>query len=91
VSDFSWEASRILEYVRDTALFIQRPSFALKPRVFPDGNMWCALYGENLQEGVAGFGETPEAAACDFDNNWWGQKLNIPPRPTAPTGVAESR
>ena len=23
-----------------------------------DGSQWCALVGENLQEGVAGFGET---------------------------------
>lgn len=23
-----------------------------------DGNMWCALIGINLQEGVAGFGKT---------------------------------
>ena len=24
-----------------------------------DGDEWCALMGENLQEGLAGFGETP--------------------------------
>lgn len=24
-------------------------------RVFKDGNMWCALWGNNLQEGVVGF------------------------------------
>jgi len=22
--------------------------------------MWCALYGDNLQDGVVGFGESPE-------------------------------
>ena len=27
-----------------------------------DGDQWCALYGENLQEGVAGFGRTPAEA-----------------------------
>lgn len=27
-----------------------------------DGDKWCALAGENLQEGVAGFGDTPSAA-----------------------------
>ena len=31
-------------------------------RIFPDGNMWCALIGPDLQEGVAGFGTTPEQA-----------------------------
>lgn len=78
MTDYSFEVARAMEYVRDTALFLQRPFFALKPRIMPDGNQWCALYGENLQEGVAGFGDTPEAAACDFDNNWFSQKLHIP-------------
>lgn len=31
-------------------------------RIFPDGDMWCALIGPDLQEGVAGFGTTPEKA-----------------------------
>jgi hypothetical protein len=26
---------------------------------YPDGDQWCALLGENLQEGEAGFGNTP--------------------------------
>ena len=48
-----------------------RPSTIYKPRVFPDGNMWCALYGENIQEGVAGFGKSPALAMKDFDDNWY--------------------
>lgn len=47
-----------------------RPSTLYKPRVFPDGDMWCALYGINIQEGVAGFGESPALAMEDFDVNW---------------------
>jgi hypothetical protein len=47
-----------------------RPSTLYKPRVYPDGNMWCALYGENIQEGVTGFGKSPELAMLDFDDNW---------------------
>lgn len=54
-----------------------RPFMLLRPKVFPDGNQWCALYGENTQEGVAGFGDTPSLAALDFDKNWYGQKLRI--------------
>lgn len=42
----------------------------LKPRVFIDGNMWCVLYGDNLQEGIAGFGETPRKAVYDFNKQW---------------------
>ncbi|MET3790694.1 hypothetical protein [Aquamicrobium terrae] len=51
------------------------PHVLMRPRSFPDGNMWCALYGENLQEGVAGFGKTPERAVADFDKNWREQTL----------------
>lgn len=33
--------------------------------IFMDGNKWCALKGENLQTGHAGFGDTPNEA---FEN-----------------------
>jgi hypothetical protein len=42
----------------------------LKPRLSIDGNQWCALYGDNLQDGVAGFGDSPDKAYWDFDKNW---------------------
>lgn len=47
-----------------------RPSAVYRPRIAIDGNMWCALYGDNIQEGVAGFGESPAKAMADFDKNW---------------------
>ena len=53
----------------------RRPFMLLRPAIYPDGDQWCALHGENLQEGVAGFGDTPEAAARDFDRNWSSQTL----------------
>ena len=53
----------------------KRPFMLLKPRIYPDGNMWCALYGDNIQEGVAGFGETPEKASIDFDIQWLNQRM----------------
>lgn len=53
------------------------PHVLMRPAIFPDGNTWCALYGEDLQSGVAGFGETPEAACADFDKNWSSQKLSM--------------
>lgn len=46
------------------------PHVLLKPKFGRDGNQYYFLYGDNLQEGVAGFGDTPEKAAEDFDNNW---------------------
>jgi hypothetical protein len=47
-----------------------RPCVLFKPRLFIDGDKWCALYGANLQEGVAGFGDTPELAMKAFDTAW---------------------
>lgn len=38
---------------------------------FKDGDHWCYLLGPNLQEGVAGFGKTIQAAACDFNKNYY--------------------
>lgn len=46
------------------------PHAVMRPRVFLDGEVWCALYGENVQDGVAGFGPTPEKACADFDALW---------------------
>ena len=55
---------------QDAAWEQQRPSVVFKPTLGKDGNMWCALFGENLQEGVAGFGETPAKAMYAFDTAW---------------------
>ena len=48
----------------------------LKPRVFIDGDQWCVLWGENVQDGVAGFGDTPRLAAYDFVRAW-GRRLPL--------------
>jgi len=45
----------------------------MQPKIYPDGDQWCVLYGDNLQEGVAGFGDTPHKAAMDFEQNWYNQ------------------
>ncbi|HEY0684695.1 MAG TPA: hypothetical protein VGD45_20330 [Steroidobacter sp.] len=49
---------------------MRRPSVLYRPALSIDGDHWCALYGENLQDGVAGFGKSPAAAMTDFDVNW---------------------
>lgn len=55
-----------------------RPHIIFRPKITIDGNVWCALYGENLQEGIAGFGITPQAACLDFDKAW--QRSKTPSR-----------
>lgn len=58
---------------------IPTPFTTLRPRMFRDGDKWCALYGDDLQAGVAGFGDSPEQAAMDFDTAW-GKKLTPYPK-----------
>jgi len=64
------EAQMASVSVRDSAACYERPSAIFKPRLSIDGNQWCALYGENLQDGVAGFGDSPADAMWDFDKAW---------------------
>lgn len=47
-----------------------RPSTVYKPKLFIDGDEWCALFGENIQDGVAGFGKSPAKAMYAFDCAW---------------------
>lgn len=42
-------------------------SLGIKP--FKYGNQWCYLYGDNIQEGICGFGSTIYEAAWDFYSN----------------------
>jgi len=55
-----------------------RPSVLYRPTILLDGNCYCALYGEDLMSGCAGFGETMAAAMADFDHNWHAQKAPTP-------------
>jgi len=64
------------ECAADAADEWKRPSAVYRPRVYIDGNKWCALYGENIQDGVAGFGDSPAAAMADFDAAW-KRKLRV--------------
>lgn len=42
---------------------------AVGAKLSKDGNMYCFLWGDNIQEGVCGFGETIFKAAWDFYTN----------------------
>ena len=60
----------------DESYRINSPFARLRPKLYPDGDKWCVLYGEDLQSGVCAFGKTPEEAARNFDINWLNQKAN---------------
>jgi hypothetical protein len=50
------------------------PHVLMRPTIMLDGDQWCALYGQDLMDGVAGFGETPEKAMEAFDEAWRNQR-----------------
>lgn len=53
---------------------LMRPCVLLKPKLTREGDCWCALYGENLHDGIAGFGKTPSEAFYNFDHNFFHEK-----------------
>ena len=52
----------------------------LKPKIYPDGDVWCVLLGDNIQDGICGFGASPYLAIRDFNasfnKNLKGQTVN---------------
>ena len=42
----------------------------LNPSIRKDGDKWCVLYGNNLQDGIYGFGDTPYEAILEFNKAW---------------------
>ena len=70
---FNEEQRNMRIYYDDIGYQNNRPSTIYKPKLYKDGNQWCALYGDNIQDGVAGFGDSPALAYEDFDRNWEAQ------------------
>jgi hypothetical protein len=73
-ANFAHHAEMAANAVHCAAAEYERPSVMFRPKVYIDGDQWCALYGDNLQDGVAGFGDTPDKAMRNFDLNWCEQK-----------------
>ena len=69
-ADINFCFQRGLQNMEIAGAEMMRPSVLFKPKLSMDGNKWCVLYGENLQEGCAGFGDSPELAMRDFDAQW---------------------
>lgn len=67
---FAFAANELRDAIIWVAEAQARPSVLYRPSLSIDGNKWCALYGENLQDGVAGFGDSPEEAMKAFDAEW---------------------
>jgi hypothetical protein len=69
-ADIGFQFQRALQSVEMAGYDMSRPSVLFKPKLSMDGNQWCALYGDNLQDGCAGFGDSPEKAMLEFDKAW---------------------
>lgn len=67
--EYEHSANMVIEFER-TQMILSQPHVYMKPRVFKDGNKWCALLGENLMEGIAAFGDTPRQACEAWDLMW---------------------
>jgi hypothetical protein len=80
--DISNDAYLARMAIVEAAAFMAAPHVRMKPRVFPDGNAWCCLYGDDLVIGVAGFGDTPEQACAAFDKAWGNTKAPVFVKPT---------
>ncbi len=53
-----------------TQAILRQPHVYMRPRVFADGNKWCALYGDDIATGVCAFADTPKKAAEAWDLVW---------------------
>ena len=71
LESFSHAVTMAGHSVQNAASAYERPHVLMRPYLCIDGNSWCALYGEDLQSGVAGFGNSPAKAMEDFDKNWY--------------------
>ena len=71
---FCIAASLAAEHVQIVGNELIRPTVTMRPKVYLDGNSWCALYGESPQEGVAGFGKSPAEACEAFDKAWYSKE-----------------
>ena len=56
--------NEIEQRLLDIEMWAAINALGIKP--YKDGNQWCFLYGENIQEGICGFGDTIYEAAKNF-------------------------
>lgn len=57
---------------------VVRLTVAAGAKLSKDGNRWCYLLGDNLQEGIAGFGESPYEAAQSFNDAYFRLEIRTP-------------
>lgn len=69
----SFTNNEIEPYLQSIEMWQCITTLGIKP--FKDGNQWSFLYGDNIMEGICGFGDTIDRAALDFYTNLKSEKL----------------
>lgn len=69
----SYAAEMVKHRAIEAIQSFDRPSVIYRPTLRKDGNKWGVLYGDNIQEGVCGFGDTPAEAMNNFDVAWYAK------------------
>ena len=72
MSAISHAASMVQNSIQQAVSCYEEPSAIYRPKLYKDGNQWCALYGDKIISGVCGFGDTPAEAIHDFNQCWNG-------------------
>ena len=62
--------AEVNNYLTEVRNIMDSPAMKYRPNLSIDGDMWCALYGKTLQDGVAGFGSSPQKAMDNFNDEW---------------------
>ncbi len=65
--------SEILQCQLNAASITESPHYLYRPKVYQDGDMWCALLGEDIVVGICGFGASPAEACAAFDKAWYAK------------------
>lgn len=68
--DLIYKQNKYQESLIDIEAAEMRFMTACGANVFKDGDKWCCLSGDNLQEGIAGFGDTPLGAVIEHNVFW---------------------
>ncbi len=76
-ADSSFLATTAANVLNSESAVRTTPSVLFRPKLYKDGDQWCALYGENIAVGCAGFGPTPAAAMAAFDDAWNGATAEV--------------
>ena len=70
-----WQTAQLVNELNAAATELRAMQViaTIKPVLSKDGNQFCYLLGENLQEGIAGFGDTVAQAMYDFNKAFWNE------------------